>query len=97
MTNISEIVNKKNGDYMTDRLIKHAIGCLERAKRQHDLSDGEISMVIDLLKEQEAVEPYVVNNNYEQHWKCGYCDSVVGVQDKYCRQCGRPVKWGITI
>lgn len=46
---------------MEDRLIKHAIGCLERAKRQHDLSDGEISMVIELLKEQEDLGTELTN------------------------------------
>jgi hypothetical protein len=46
-----------------------------------------------LLKEQEAVEPYRVNTHYDQHWKCSHCDSVIGVQDKYCRQCGHALKW----
>jgi hypothetical protein len=52
-----------------------------------------IDNALALLKEQEAVEPYCVNTNYEQHWKCGNCDYVLGVQDKYCRKCGRAVKW----
>lgn len=47
----------------------------------------------DLLKEREAVEPYYVNTNYEQHWKCGNCNAVISVQDKYCSACGKPILW----
>jgi len=57
-----------------------------------------------MLKEQEAVKPY---EDYDGHcvWRCGNCRAPMfhsyreeSVEDakiyaKFCRQCGRPVKW----
>ena len=48
---------------------------------------------LSLLKEQEPVKPYFVNTNYEQHFKCGNCDYVVGTQFKYCCKCGKRILW----
>ena len=55
--------------------------------------------VLELLKEQEAVEPY----QHDAVWLCGNCgkevvgwdDDIDGKEYRYpfCRQCGRPVKW----
>ena len=46
-----------------------------------------------LLKEQEAVKPIRICTNYEQHWKCGKCNAVISLQDKFCHECGSPVLW----
>lgn len=58
---------------------------------------------IDLLKAQEPVEPII-----DTHWetpsvydedvevtenKCGACGAEIDKWDKYCRVCGRAVKW----
>lgn len=57
-----------------------------------------------LLKEQEAVEPYM---DYDGHdvWRCGNCGATIfhiehsqADEDwknyaKFCRQCGKKVKW----
>ena len=60
-------------------------------------SDSEVQVIAEsalaLLKEQEPVKPYFVNTNYEQHWKCGNCDWVIGTQYNFCPKCGKPVKW----
>lgn len=59
---------------------------------------------IALLKEQEAVEPYM---DYDGHdvWRCGNCGATIfhieqsqADEDwknyaKFCRQCGKKVKW----
>ena len=55
-----------------------------------------------LLKEQEAVKP-VRDKKTGRVWLCGNCGSYVGFEDhdendpnefdKYCRECGRAVKW----
>ena len=53
-----------------------------------------------LLKEQEPVEPYVTGNGEsfetaETWWyECGNCNKPIDPIDKFCRHCGRPVKWG---
>ncbi len=58
-----------------------------------------ILKAVDLLKKQEAVEPY----QHDAVWLCGNCEKeVVGWDDDidgkeyrypFCRQCGRSVKW----
>ena len=54
---------------------------------------------LNLLKEQEAVEPY----QHDAVWLCGNCekevvgwdDDIDGKENRYpfCRQCGKAVKW----
>lgn len=56
------------------------------------LNDPLLRDALALLKEQEPVKPYFVNTNYEQHWKCGNCDWVIGTQYNFCTKCGKPVK-----
>ena len=60
--------------------------------------------MLELLKDQEAVEPYM---DYDGHdvWRCGNCGATIfhiehshADEDwksyaKFCRQCGRRVKW----
>lgn len=65
--------------------------------KECDLNGGLIGNcpykgILDLLKEQEAVEPFCWNDDYGQHWKCGHCGKVIGANDKYCHECGKPVK-----
>ena len=54
---------------------------------------------LSLLKEQEAVEPYVAGNGKsfetaETWWyECGNCNKPIDPNDKFCRHCGRKVKW----
>lgn len=59
-----------------------------------------IDDAIELLKEQEAVEPYQL----EDIWKCGRCGGIVAYEElgvsgienirfNYCPTCGRRVKW----
>lgn len=54
---------------------------------------------LNLLKEQEAVEPYVAGNGKsfetaETWWyECGNCNKPIDPNDKFCRHCGKAVKW----
>ena len=54
---------------------------------------------IALLQEQEAVEPYITGNGEsfetaETWWyECGNCNKPIDPNDKFCRHCGRAVKW----
>ena len=59
---------------------------------------------LDLLKEQEAVEPtFKQDNDGIFVWACGSCGAYMyhiydGIDKakeyaKYCRQCGKKVKW----
>ena len=67
-----------------------------------------IANALELLKEQDAVEPIRSNES----WYCGHCFERVGemrayanatgaagiqkVRHKYCPECGRKVKWNET-
>ena len=52
-----------------------------------------------LLKEQDAVEPYITGSGEsfetaETWWyACGNCNEALDVNDKYCRHCGKPIDW----
>ena len=51
-----------------------------------------------LLKEQEAVEARKECDGTPQPWTswwyvCGNCKASINPNDKYCHECGRPVKW----
>lgn len=52
---------------------------------------------LDLLKEQEAVEPKLYTPEDKTIWSswhiCGACEHPVDPGDKFCRECGRPIKW----
>ena len=59
---------------------------------------GSLHDAVALLKEQEAVKPFVEGRGEsfetaETWWyACGNCNEALDVNDKYCRHCGRAVK-----
>jgi len=64
-----------------------------------------VNEAVELLKEQEAVEPtFKQDNDGIFVWACGSCGAYMyhiyeGIDKakeyaKYCRQCGKKVKWG---
>ena len=51
---------------------------------------------LELLKEQEAVEAKTMGASKEHgSWwfACGACGHAIDLEDNYCRECGRAVKW----
>lgn len=66
-----------------------------RKCRMLDKVDDAIAM----LKEQEPVEPYIAGSGEsfetaETWWyECGNCNKPIDPNDKFCRHCGRKVKW----
>lgn len=55
-----------------------------------------LQYTVALLKEQEPVIPKtkVRHGEYpEIVHRCGECKAVIDRRDKYCRDCGKPVKW----
>lgn len=57
-------------------------------------SDSEVQNIaksaLELLKEQEAVEP--LSDPYV-YWRCGSCGREIGFKHNFCEWCGRSVKW----
>lgn len=81
---------------MADRYLEHAISCLNRAKENPtdgvycELSIVEVDTIIDLLKEQEAVELRV--SSVEQ--RCGNCNKVIEMDGwQFCPLCGKRIDW----
>ena len=63
-------------------------------------SDSEVQNIakaaLDLLKEQEAIEPLIqtaVLGKDSWWYICGACSRRIDKADAYCRHCGRAVKW----
>ena len=53
---------------------------------------------LELLKEQEAVEPTVggitEHDGHGSWWyQCGKCKMPIDYGDKFCKRCGKAVKW----
>ena len=50
---------------------------------------------IKLLKAQEPVEKHIKTSRSGTSWwySCGNCNRAIDPNDKYCRHCGRAVKW----
>lgn len=63
-----------------------------------------IGIMMELLKDQEAVKPYI-DYDGQDVWRCGRCgnslmhpsyyesDEDAKNYIRYCSHCGRPVKW----
>lgn len=77
---------------------KDCDGCLYEGERTYAVSCGDVLMAdaLALLKEQEAVEPKIFQSEdflWSQWYICGACEYPVDPGDKFCRKCGRPIKW----
>jgi hypothetical protein len=50
---------------------------------------------LGLLKEQEPVEPHDEHASDDDSWYygCGACHKAIDYKDRFCRHCGRAVKW----
>lgn len=61
------------------------------------LGYGVVEDILALLKAQEAVESKKLmaksKNGYKWRFYCGKCGDEIDRLDKYCRHCGRAVKW----
>ena len=59
------------------------------------VSNGAMAAAARLLKEQEPVEPIRQWDDDETTWwySCGSCVQAVDYKDKYCRHCGKGLKW----
>jgi len=88
---------------MTDRekVIKEFEHLLNAAKGNYqdfvDLTVDGGEEILTLLKEQAAVEPVTESSVYDPDtwfFVCGSCKkSVIDRGDKFCRLCGKAVKW----
>jgi hypothetical protein len=72
-------------------------GCPYKSQTDANCLDTAIKDALALLKAQEPVEPKKLmeknKNGYRWRFYCGKCGDEIDRLDKYCRHCGRPVKW----
>ena len=84
---------------MTREKVIEGLEYLITAYAFHGEDDECLGEAVELLKEQEPVEP----DKPEEVWLCGNCGEIVGwddwvistddVRHKYCPGCGRKAKW----
>jgi len=52
--------------------------------------------IVRMLKDREAVEPKIFQSEdflWSQWYICGACEYPVDPGDKFCRKCGKELKW----
>lgn len=82
----------------TDEGIKNAIYCLQNP---HDCLEDEVAesrkMAMVALMAREPINAIVVNSDPSgagSWWyACGKCNMPIDPVDKFCRHCGKAVKW----
>lgn len=71
--------------------------CTECRRFSEDgCNDKLMQDVIALIREQEAVMPYIghgTNGDLSIRIRCGACHKRIDRDDAYCKHCGRAVKW----
>ena len=48
---------------------------------------------LELLKEQEPVEAEIEGGGSTWWHVCSECHGAIDLKDRFCRHCGRPMKW----
>jgi hypothetical protein len=70
-----------------------------RTEFDSDIIYPILTDTLALLKEQDAVEPYIAGSgeSFETAgtwwYECGHCNKQIDPYDKFCRHCGKAVKW----
>ena len=60
---------------------------------EQDLEDAGFDVDVELLKEKEAVSVVQREFMHLLFWCCGSCGVAITHGDKFCRNCGKVVKW----
>lgn len=62
---------------------------------QKECTEGLLADILTMMKAQEPVEPHIKTSKSGTSWwySCGNCNRAIDPNDKYCRNCGRAVKW----
>ena len=80
------------------RLIKEEISVCESVNQCYRTIDLPTLRDILALLKQEAVEPKKEDDKKPEPltvwwYACGYCGKQIDKMDRYCRRCGKQVKW----
>ena len=66
-----------------------------KPRDDYEIAGKIITDAIALLKEQEAVPVIQREVMHMLVWCCGSCGTAITDGDKFCRMCGKPVKWNV--
>lgn len=47
----------------------------------------------EAMERMEPTEPEIEGDRWTWFYVCGDCHTAISPVDKFCRQCGRPLKW----
>lgn len=84
---------------VTDNAVRGLQSAIEISGALVHLRKEHAKAILELLKEQEAIEPKKApfpdasRANGSWYYICGACSRPIDPIDKYCRECGRPVLW----
>ena len=67
----------------------------EKDKRIEELERQveELQERIDIMLENKTSEAEIEGSGHNWFFVCGECHTALNNHDKYCRECGRLVKW----
>ena len=96
MTDIKETIQGLYAlkTYLASKAIEEAIEEHGPARESLIGMQKVVDSAVNLLKEQEAVEP-IPPTDESDLWKCGNCKHQLFrcTHQRYCEMCGREVKW----
>ena len=49
--------------------------------------------ILELIAEKEPAESEIEGGGSTWWYVCGECHSAIDMKDRYCKHCGRPVRW----
>lgn len=72
--------------------------CAQYVEAQVKIPTSMLEQVIDLLRKKEPVEVIIgttemFGSDVMNYYQCGACGNALGYHDKFCRTCGRELKW----
>lgn len=80
--------------YIISRTLENKIAIAENTNQNTlFVTLGALKEILALLKEQEAVPVIQREIAHMLFWCCGSCGVAITDGDKFCRMCGRRMKW----
>ena len=74
-------------------------GCAYECWIDHSCISNLLHDALDVIKPEEPIEPIIAGDGktfeLAKTWwySCGSCGEAIDLKDKYCRHCGKAVKW----
>ena len=100
MTNVEKVIKNLNTIVACCKLFTNKKTCSGIDEEMYADWANDIGEAVFLLKEQEPVPPKKQNwyqaewPSFESWWYvCGACGGKIDYHDRFCRLCGRSVKW----